>query len=426
MRFTPTIFSKLLEPLDRRKFAAIVARHGADAYDKRFRSWDHLVALVFAQLGGASSLRALEAGWNASAQHHYHLGAAAVSRSTLADAGARRPPAVFAEAFALLAGQIDRRARRDAGAARRLVDSTPIPLGKLCGWAKSNGRTRGMKMHIAYDPGADLPRVLDVTHANVNDIAPGRAMALEAGATYVFDKGYCHYGWWAAIDAAGAFFVTRPKANMRLCAVSARGPAQDGPAQDGAAQDGAARDGAARDAAARDGAVRDRTVQDGGDWRGEGFGVLADEEVRLASKGDSVLAVPLRRVRVACDDGRRFDILTNDLARTAAEVGALYKARWQVELLFRWLKQHLRIRRFLGNCENAVRLQLYAAMIAFALLRIAAAANKAKLPALRFAGLVASFLFERRSLAAIEKPPPTNPSRRKDKSSPDQAEFAYA
>ena len=400
MRFTPTIFSKLLEPLDRRKFAAIVARHGADAYDKRFRSWDHLVALVFAQLGGASSLRALEAGWNASAQHHYHLGAAAVSRSTLADAGARRPPAVFAEAFAMLAGQIDRRARRDAGAALRLVDSTPIPLGKLCGWAKSNGRTRGMKMHIAYDPGADLPRVLDVTHANVNDVAPGRAMALEAGATYVFDKGYCHYGWWAAIDAAKATFVTRPKANMRLCAVAARGPAQDGAVQDGPAQGG-------------------------GGWRGEGFGVLADEEVRLASKGDSVLAIPLRRVRVACDDGRRFDILTNDLARTAAAIGALYKARWQVELLFRWLKQHLRIRRFLGNCENAVRLQLYAAMIAFALLRIAAAANKAKLPALRFAGLVASFLFERRSLAAIEKPPPTNPSRKRDRSSPDQIELAY-
>ena len=301
----------------------------------------------------------------------------------------------------MLAGQVDRRARRDAGAALRLVDSTPIPLGKLCGWAKSNGRTRGMKMHIAYDPGADLPRVLDVTHANVNDIAPGRAMALEAGATYVFDKGYCHYGWRAAIDAAKATFVTRPKANMRLCAVAARGPAQDDAVQDGA-------------------------VQDGADWRGEGFCVLADEEVRLASKGDSVLAIPLRRVRVACDDGRRFDILTNDLARTAAAIGALYKARWQVELLFRWLKQHLRIRRFLGNCENAVRLQLYAAMIAFALLRIAAAANKAKLPALRFAGLVASFLFERRSLAAIEKPPPTNPSRRKDKSSPDQAEFAYA
>ena len=401
MRYTPTIFSKLLEPLDRRKFAAAVARHGADAYDKSFRSWEHLVALVFAQLGGMSSLRALEAGWNASAQHHYHLGAAGVSRSTLADAGARRPPAVFAEAFAMLAGQIDRRARRDAGAALRLVDSTPIPLGKLCGWAKSNGRTRGMKMHIAYDPGADLPRVLDVTHANVNDIAPGRAMALEAGATYVFDKGYCHYGWWAAIDAAKATFVTRPKANMRLCAVAARGPAQDDAVQDGA-------------------------VQDGADWRGEGFCVLADEEVRLASKGDSVLAIPLRRVRVACDDGRRFDILTNDLARTAAAIGALYKARWQVELLFRWLKQHLRIRRFLGNCENAVRLQLYAAMIAFALLRIAAAANKAKLPALRFAGLVASFLFERRSLAAIEKPPPTNPSRKRDRSSPDQIELAYA
>ncbi len=89
-------------------------------------------------------------------------------------------------------------------------------MGKLFDWAKSNGRIRGMKAHVVYDPGRDLPQILDITDANVNDAQIGRQIEIEAGLTYVFDKGYCHYGWWRAIHAAEAFFVTRPKTNMGL------------------------------------------------------------------------------------------------------------------------------------------------------------------------------------------------------------------
>ncbi|ASY70330.1 Mobile element protein [Sinorhizobium fredii CCBAU 83666] len=208
MRFTSSILGKLVEPINRRGFQRIVDDHDADAYDKAFRSWDHLMVLIYAQLSGAASLRGLEAGWNANSQHHYHLGSGRLRRSTLADANARRPVAVFAETFARLAGQLDRQARRDGRAMLRLIDSTPVPLGKLCGWAKSNGRIRGMKMHVVYDPDSDCPRLLDITDANVNDAQIGRTIAIESGATYVFDKGYCHYGWWTAIAEAKAVFVT--------------------------------------------------------------------------------------------------------------------------------------------------------------------------------------------------------------------------
>jgi len=163
MRFTPSIFSKLLAPINRRHFDAIVARHDGDAYDKTFRSWDHLVALMFAQFSAADSLRGLEASWNAQSQHHYHLASGLLVRSTLSDASKRRPVAVFAETFGLIAGQLDRQTRRDGNAMLRLIDSTPIPLGKLCGWAKSNGRIKGMKMHVLFDPQADCPRILDIT-----------------------------------------------------------------------------------------------------------------------------------------------------------------------------------------------------------------------------------------------------------------------
>lgn len=387
MRFTPSIFGKLLAPINRRQFNTIVARHAGDAYDKLFRSWDHLVALIFAQFSAATSLRGLEAGFNANSQHHYHLGTGRLVRSTLADANKRRPVAVFAETFSLLAAQLDRAGRREGKAMLRLIDSTPIPLGKLCAWAQWNGRIRGFKAHIVYDPHADCPRLLDITHATVNDAQTGRTVKIEAGATYVFDKGYCHYGWWTAIAEAGAFFITRPKTNMRLEAVCSR-PLLEA--------------------------------------EGDGFTVLEDAEVRFASKGDSKLPVRLRRLTVKRHDGGgTLSLLTNDLERPAAAIGALYKARWQIELFFRWMKQHLRIRTFLGNNENAIRLQIIAAMIAYVLIRIAARQRCIQIPILRFLDLVAQCLFDRRRLETIDRPPHVNPSRKREDRSQHQMSFAY-
>ena len=387
MRFKPTILGQLLEPINRRQFTAIVERHDGDAYAKSFRAWDHLVALIFAQLGALDTLRGLEIGWNANSQLHYHMACGPLARSTLADANKRRPAEVLADAFALVAGQIDRRIRHEGQEMLRLIDSTPIPLGKLCTWAKSNGRIRGMKMHVVYDPKADYPRVLDITDANVNDAQIGRTVAIEPGATYVFDKGYCHYGWWAAIDAAKSWFVTRPKTNMRLNVVKTR---------------------------------RRRKTQ------GDGFLVVSDEEVVFASRSDAKLPIRLRRICIKRENGQKVTLLTNDLKRSAVAVGALYKGRWQIELLFRWIKQNLKIRKFLGNNDNAIRLQLFAAMIAFALLRIAANVHKVRVPILRFTDLVGQCLLDRRQIADIERPPPVNPSARRDRSSPDQMRFSYA
>jgi IS4 transposase len=148
MRYRDSIFGKLLEPINRREFQTLVDRLDGDAYDKSFKSWDHLVALIYAQLSGATSLRGLQAGFNANAHHHYHLGVGELARTTLADANARRPVAVFAQTFAMLTQKADRRTRQEGGTMVRLIDASPIPLGKVCKWAKWNGRIRGMKMHV--------------------------------------------------------------------------------------------------------------------------------------------------------------------------------------------------------------------------------------------------------------------------------------
>jgi hypothetical protein len=219
MRYVDSIFGSLLKPIDRRWFQAVVDRYDADAYDKTFTSWDHLVTLVFAQLSSVDNLRGLETAFNANAQAHYQLGVEEIARSTVSDANARRPIAPFAELFAKLAAVADRATRREGAAMVKLIDSSPIPLGKLCQWAKWNGRIRGMKLHVVYDPQADVPRAVEVTPANVNDVEVGRRSVIEPATTYVFDKGYCHFGWWKKINDDRAFFVTRAKVNMRLRAI---------------------------------------------------------------------------------------------------------------------------------------------------------------------------------------------------------------
>ncbi len=382
-----SIFTNLLKPIDRRWFATVVERFNGDAYAKSFTSWDHMVALIYAQLSHADGLRALVTGFNANRNHHYHIGADELARSTLSDANARRPPEVFAAVFAMLADRADRQTRRDGDEMIRLIDSSPIPLGKICSWAKWNGRIRGMKMHVVYDPKADVPRSIEITEATINDVEIGRKTKIEAAATYVFDKGYCRFDWWANIHESEAFFVTRPKTNVRLRATKTR-------------------------------YVR-KTI-------GDGFRIIDDAEVKLASKGDSKLDIPLRRIRLKRDTGQMITLITNDLKRSAIEIAILYKTRWQIELLFRWIKQHLDIRKFLGANDNAIRLQIIAAMIAYLLLRIAARFNHIKMPALRFAELVRQFLFTRRAIAHIDSPPPVNPSRRKQIAPPGQIEFRYA
>ena len=387
MRYRNSIFGSLLEPLSRRRLAAAVDRHDGNAYDKVFKTWDHLVALVFVQFAGLNSLRQLEAVWNANAHHHYHLGVGPLARSTLSDANGRRPVGIFAETFDALSGLATRALKREGGALVRLIDATPIPLDELVTCAGWNGRTRGLKLHVVYDPAADHPRRLAITPANVNDVTVGQQVPIEAGAIYVFDKAYCNYAWWTRLNDAGACFLTRKKRNARLRATRWR-PLR-------------------------------RT-------KGDGFTVIDDAEVKLATQGRKRLSIPLRRIRVKRDGGATLVLITNDLKRSAVEIAALYKMRWQIELLFRWIKQHLKLRKFLGRSENAIRLQLLAAMIAYLLLRIAARQSRTAISAIRFAELVADGLFARKPIARIDKPPEVNPSKARPRSSPDQLELCYA
>jgi len=377
MPYEASVFRALIKPLSRRRFEARAARLNSDAYDKTFSSWDHLTALIFAQLGGAKSLRGVAAAWAANSHCHYHLGAGPIRRSTLSDANARRNPALalFAETFADLAGLADRRIRKAGGDFVKLIDASPIPLSALQERRAWNGRIKGAKLHLIYDPDTDLPETADITPANVNDISFAQDIAIRPGATYVFDKGYCSLAFWDRLHKAKAFFVTRPKKNAALKAIALCG----------------------LDAA---------TISE--------TNVVSDEIVRHESKnkGRIALGFVLRRITVRRDNAKPMQIITNDLTRPARDIAALYRRRWRIELLFRWIKQHLKIKRFLGRSENAVKLQILAALIAYLLLRIAAHESRRQdIAPIRFAELVSNALFVRKPIARIDKPPPMTPAK---------------
>jgi IS4 transposase len=265
------------------------------------------------------------------------------------------------------------------------MDATPIPLTGLHKWADWNGRTRGLKAHLTYDPDADRPVRAEITPATVNDVVVGRRQPIEPGATYVFDKAFVDYAWWRRLHDAGCCFITRPKTNVPLREVKARRVSK-------------------RDCKAA--------------------AIVSDTVVELASQQRTRLPIRLRRIILCREDGRLLTLLTNDLRRTAGQIAALYRRRWQIELLFRWIKQHLKIRTFLGRSENAVRVQIFAALIAYLLLRIAARASRLTLLALRFADLVRARLFERRPVARIDKP--SNPPSLVPLNATNQLAFTYA
>ena len=210
-------FQQLLQFVPRGRFDALVAQHHGDHYAKAFGCYDLLVAQLFGHFNGSRSLREVETGFNAHAGHHYHLGTRAIRRSTLADAGAKRSPAVFEGLAKALMASVHRQVRHTGAECLRLLDSTSFTLkGRgFDDWAAASRttHTQGLKLHIVYDPGSAVPTLQEITAANVNDVTQARSVPISRGATYVFDKGYCDYNWWARIAEQEATFITRLKTN---------------------------------------------------------------------------------------------------------------------------------------------------------------------------------------------------------------------
>lgn len=377
MRHHNSVFHDLLKRVPWDRFEALVAQHGADKHVRRLSTKDQFLALLYGQLSGASSLREIVGGLESHRARLYHVGGRPAQRSTLADANAKRPSAVFSELFSALVGRAQRGLRRKLGEATYLIDASPLALsGPGSQWAYFSAKACGAKLHIVYDADAEHPVYAAVTPAKVNDIVVARAMPIEAGATYVFDLAYYDYGWWAELDAAGCRIVTRFKTNTPLIeAVERSLPG-----------------------------LHSGFDPIGSNILSDRIGLLPRRQGRGRK---NPFSRPVREITVKIETGKVLRILSNDLEAPAQEIADLYKRRWAIELFFRWVKQTLKIRHFIGTSENAVRIQIAVALIAYLLLRLAQAAQKAVKTPLAFARLVRVNLMHRKRIDRLLDPEPT-------------------
>jgi Transposase DDE domain/Domain of unknown function (DUF4372) len=363
-----TVFHKLLKLVPWPVFKELVKKYGMDERVRGLPTKAQFIAMLFAQLAGSASLRDLVTTLESHPAMLYPVGGKPVRRSTLADANRDRSHAFFDELFAAVLANGEVGLPRKMRQAVRLIDSTSVKLSSLSSaWARFSNGVFGAKLHVVYALDEERPVYFAVTPANVNDITPAKSIEIEAQATYVFDLGYYDFAWWAALDAQGARIVTRFKSNTPLNVVAEMKVLKN-----------------------QDLILSDR------------IGHLPD---RLAYSRKNPMQDPVREVRIRIETGKTLRLLTNDLDAPAQDIADLYKSRWQIELFFRWIKQMLKIKRFLGTSENAVRIQVAVALIAFLLLRIAQAFYKVAQSPLTFARLIRATLTHRRAITRVLAPP---------------------
>ena len=331
-----SLFAQALSLISRRDFRKSVRDRQAEKAAKGFPCWDQFVAMLFCQLGGAHSLREICGGLATALGKLRHLGLAkAPSRSTLSYANTHRPWQLFEDVFYSLLAQAQAVAARHRRRFRfknplRSIDASTIQLCReVFDWARY-GRAKGaVKLHLMLDHQGCLPGWACITKGKVHDVTPVKTLRFAPGTIVAMDRGYNDYGLFGRWCEAGVYFVTRLKSDAVYRVI---------------------------------------------DWRIVPLGgnVLSDELIVLDSiKGRRECPHTLRRVVVWDEvNGREIVLLTNHLGFAASTIGRIYKERWQIELFFKALKQNLKVKTFVGTSENAVKVQIWTALISILLLKL--------------------------------------------------------
>ena len=328
------VFAQICEFLPQRKFDKIVSKYDGNKYVKHFTCWNQLLCMVFGQLTNRDSLRDLIVAINAHSSKSYHLGFGKnVTLSNLAKANVNRNSKIFEEFAYHLVGIARKIRTNDDFQIKGQVyafDSTTIDLClNVFWWAKFRKAKGGIKLHTLFDINTQIPAFVHITPATVNDMNAMDVLFYEADAYYIFDRGYVDYTRLYKITQHSATFVVRAKSNLKFKRMYSR--------------------------------KHDKTS-----------GVRFDQTGKLSGFYVSKqYPEKIRKVKFYDQEtDRTFVFLTNNFEITAEQVAFLYKNRWQVELFFKWIKQHLKIKAFWGTSENAVRIQVYSAIIAYCLVAI--------------------------------------------------------
>jgi hypothetical protein len=322
-----TVFQQILKPLTTKLIAESSKRFRSDYDYEMFKTADHLRVMIFTHLCEIKSLRTLEAAINSR-----KIGLSKkISRSTLSDANKKRPAQAFIWILEQLMLLLPRKKCKEINEVVRLLDSSPIQLrGKGYEWTKeyATHQIQGLKLHVEYDLALEAPMKIEISHPNCNDVVMGQRWLIKPDTIYVFDKGYYDFNWWWSIHQQGASFVTRLKKNVAICMV-------------------------------KENEVNGETVLEDGNFR------LKNKNPRGGKV--NLYQEPLRRISIKREGKKPLILVTNRHDLPADVIGSLYKSRWEIELFFKWIKQNLKIKKFLGKSANAVKIQLATALIAYLL-----------------------------------------------------------
>lgn len=361
--YTNTIFNQLLAFLPRHRFDQFVGQHGGDRYVKKLTTWNQLTVLMYAQATKKESLREVETGLMTNRGTWYHLGIKTIARSSIADANKRRDAVIFEKLFYALLAQCKEVTGSTTFSFKNPIYSLDATVIRLClslfDWAHYTKMKGALKMHTLMNNRTTIPELMTLTDGKVGDVSAGKAMHLtqhlEKGSIVVFDRAYIDYAWWYELHQAGIIFVSRVKKNTRVDVIG---------------------------------------------QHAEPIGVLADEVV-LVGEYDGMKKYPerMRRIRYLDQEtGAVYEYLTNSTTLSALQIVEVYKARWQIEIFFKWIKQNLRIKTFLGTSENAVMSQIWIAMIYYLLLAYIKFQTKFSRSLLELTRMIQETLLVRRSL----------------------------
>lgn len=328
------VFAQLVEFLNKNKFRKLVDKYDGNHYVKHFTCWNQLLAMMFGQLSNRESLRDLIVALQAHQRKRYHLGLGRepIAKTTLSTANQNRDYRIFEDfAFYIMKEASEKRATNilDIPGKKYAFDSTTIPLCLATfPWAKFRRKKGGTKTHVLYDIEAQVPTFYTVTTASKHDSTVMNTIPYEPNAYYIFDRAYDSFRELYRIHLTGSYYVIRAKTNLKYEVIK---------------------------------------------WkRRMPKNILTDAEVKLTGYlSEKKYPETFRLIRFYDEeDDREFTFLTNAKHITANDVANLYKKRWLVELFFKWLKQHLKIKRFWGTTENAVRIQISVAIITYCLVAI--------------------------------------------------------
>ena len=327
MAHCSTVFSQIVRHLPRSRFEKFVREGNGDRRVRTFSCWNLFLCQIFAQLSGVDSLRDLETTFRSRLRNLYHLGLDKFSRSTMADANEKRDSLIFEKMFDELVKMAQSRAPGHTFRFKNplySLDSSTITLClSMFRWAKFRTRKGALKIHTLLDHRGHLPSALVITDGKGADIKAARRFHFEPDSILVVDRAYVDYCWLYQICLQGVWWVTRLKKRMDFQILERR--------------------------------PVDRST-----------GVTSDWTIRIrGAKADSIPAL-LRRVRyVDRETGKAYEFFTNIFHLSAREIADIYKARWDIELFFKWIKQNLKIRSFFGTSENAVRIQVWCALCVY-------------------------------------------------------------